>query len=135
MEIIIKVDHDELGNVKTFSTKNSERDQLIHTIKYRDDQLHHIRIRQDELLMNLQNKNDEIQDLKLENDRLKKREDLMHDFICSISCNRKKCRYCKLYRPDKFDELGAKCAYLQGGDGSYYIRKEANSLLKKLEDL
>lgn len=82
-----------------------------------------------------QNRDDEIQDLKLENDRLNKREDIMLDFISSISCSRKVCSQCKLNRPDKFDELGAKCAYLQGSDGLEYIRTEAYKLIKKVEEL
>ena len=77
----------------------------------------------------------EVQDLKLENDRLKQRANLMVDFICSISCSLKVCHECKLNRPDEFDELGAKCAYLQGSAGLEYIRSEAYNLIKQLEDL
>ena len=88
-----------------------------------------------ELLMTLQNKDDEIQDLKLENDRLKQRNNIMFDFICSVSCNRKQCSDCKLYRPEMFEKLGAKCAYLQGPEGLNYVRGEAIRLLERLEDL
>lgn len=90
MEIIIKVDHDEMDKVKTFNTKNRERDQLIHTIKYLDDQLHY----RDEMLMELQNKDSEIQDLKLENDRLKQRDDIMVNFIKSVKCTGLPCSEC-----------------------------------------
>ena len=131
MEIIIKVDHDDLNKVKTFSTKDRERDQLIHTIKYRDDQLHHLRTRQDELLMNLQNKDDEIQDLKLENDRLKQREEIMLHFIKSCACMYS-CKECDI--TDKQNH----CHYLQLSDSNPIgprMRKTSRELLSRLEDL
>ena len=82
MEIIIKLDHDELVKVKTASTYGE-----MHPLPDWDPEEQHNADPEDQMQT-------EIQDLKLENDRLKQREDLMIRALKSICCDFNNCDTC-----------------------------------------
>lgn len=81
----------------------------------------------------------EIQDLKLENDRLKRRNELMEDYIHALACIKSK--------KSKFHELcdNGSCPYYDQDRGVFegacklgsrdLIEKEAADLIDKLEEL
>ena len=79
--------------------------------------------------MDLQNRDEEIQDLKLENDRLKQRDEIILPFINSLAC-----QYTSLDCDDCIYHSINGCKFSDLYSGSP-ICKEAESILKKLEDL
>ena len=89
--------------------------------------------------MDLQNREEEIKDLKLENDRLKRRNELMEDYIHAIACIKsKKSKFsgpcdnisCPYYDQDKAFGEGA-CTL----GSRELIEQEADDLIEKLEEL
>ena len=82
---------------------------------------------------------DEIQDLKLENDRLKRRNELMEDYIHAVACiTSKKSKFkglcddvqCPYYDYDKGFGQGA-CTL----GSREWIEQEAADIIEKLEEL
>ena len=72
---------------------------------------------------------DEMQDLKLENDRLKKRDEIMQHFIKSVRCKGLVCEHCDLhYLNDQGTDLCAQVDHVR-------LESIANDILKKLEEL
>ena len=132
MEIIIKLDHDEPVKVKT-SSIYGEMPRFPDLDKITDEfwnknYIGKLKEKIDRLKMDLQNKDDEIQDLKLENDRLKKRDEIMTHFLRSVRCKGVFCDKCDLYSEE---------------EGCYWINEPSckkmwnmiDDVLKKLEDL
>lgn len=72
---------------------------------------------------------DEMQDLTLENDRLKKRDEIMHHFIKSVRCKEMVCEYCDLhYNGPNGQDF---CAQVKHDK----LESIASDILKKLEEL
>ena len=72
---------------------------------------------------------DEMQDLKLENDRLKRREEIMLHFIKSVRCKEMVCEHCDLHY---FGPQGQDfCAQVTHDK----LESIADTVLKKLEEL
>ena len=79
--------------------------------------------------MDLQNREEEMQDLKLENDRLKKRDEIMLSLIEDIDC-KKSCNKCRFY-----NAVSNKCSICNNIEFRGNILLEIESILSKLEDL
>lgn len=69
----------------------------------------------------------EVQDLKLENDRLKRREELYQEFLNFLDCHNRICFRCTQYRPD--DDVHCKIAL------PAHRQELINELKQKLEEL
>lgn len=72
---------------------------------------------------------DEMQDLKLENDRLKKRDEIAQHFIKSVRCKGLVCENCDLHF------LNAQGTDLCAQVDHIKLEAVASNILKKLEDL